>query len=306
MSTPVVFGTEIKQMMFVAGEGADPSAETVSLIENIVKAQIVHMITFADELAARRGSRIFSNNDLIFQLRHDNARVERLQKVLTLKHIRKSSKSDEEEYEKGLAEDIDSRDSVPNETDSSKGLATAARLPWNLSSIYPELPASLGETDSFQELDAANLEKLRVADEKTLHMSVDEYTTWSEYRHASFTRRRVIQFRQWCGLGTIGDHKSSDDVLDILGFLASEMVQRLTGLALAVQGREMRTRDVNDGADAPKRTHESPFQSDSTRWVKPAIEVRHVRRAYEITQAGGRGHGVAGKTARSQTGLHII
>lgn len=31
-------------MMFVASETTDPTAETVSLIENIVKAQVIHLV----------------------------------------------------------------------------------------------------------------------------------------------------------------------------------------------------------------------------------------------------------------------
>lgn len=263
-------------------------------------------IKFADELAARRGSRSFSNNDLIFQLRHDAARVERLQKFLNLKHIRKISKSDDEDNDKTQVEEVDASDSVPDEIGNRRTTTAIERLPWHVSSICPELPPSLGELDTFQEPAIANLEKLRSADRKTLGMTVGEYTTWSEYRHASFTRRRVIRFRRWCGLGSIADHKSNDDVLDILGFLTSEMVQRLTGLALAIQRREMQLRDMKERQHAIDGRLESSFRSNTMARVKPAIEAHHIRQAYETTQADDRTHRIAGKRSWSRTGLRII
>ena len=39
------YGTEISQMMFVFGEVQDPMSETVNLVEDIVKSQIIELVS---------------------------------------------------------------------------------------------------------------------------------------------------------------------------------------------------------------------------------------------------------------------
>ncbi|CRK41864.1 hypothetical protein BN1723_018903, partial [Verticillium longisporum] len=65
------FKQEIQQMMYIAGETQDTSDETTTLIESIIHGQVVHMLTTANDLALRRGVRLFTVADLIFQFRHD-------------------------------------------------------------------------------------------------------------------------------------------------------------------------------------------------------------------------------------------
>lgn len=63
-------------------------------------------------------------------------------------------------------------------------------------------------------------------------MSKDEYVHYSECRQASFTYRKAKKFRDWCHLSTLIDNKTSDDLIDIMGFLTSEMVSTLTETAI--------------------------------------------------------------------------
>ncbi|KAH0591923.1 hypothetical protein MHUMG1_10368 [Metarhizium humberi] len=308
MSTPPVFASEIRQMMYVAGETESASTEAVSLIESIIRNQVIHLITTADEYASRRGSRVFSNNDLIFQFRHDTARVERVQKFLALKALRRSSKADDEDVEKVDVEDADTmQGGLGDALETSRAVAASARLPWDINTLYGELPPGPADSAAYEEQDATNLEKLRAADAKTLNMTVAEYTTWSEYRHASFTRRRVVKFRQWCGLGVVADHKASDDVLDILGFLTSEMVHRLTVMALGLQERENRRRLVLYGE---QNTEIGGFASlmglNQDQQARLPVECRHIRHAYDMTQSASTAHGARRKGIRSTKMLCLI
>lgn len=41
---PVTFAKQIKQMMYVSGETAEPSAETTGMIEEIVRQQVIEMV----------------------------------------------------------------------------------------------------------------------------------------------------------------------------------------------------------------------------------------------------------------------
>ena len=70
-----------EQMMFVSGETVEPSTETTGIIEELVRAQVIEMLTQATTLANRRGVRSISTADLIFLIRHDKAKVSRLKKL---------------------------------------------------------------------------------------------------------------------------------------------------------------------------------------------------------------------------------
>lgn len=95
------------------------------------------------------------------------------------------------------------------------------------------------------------LRRLRHADLLTLSMSQAEYMEYSECRQASFTYKKARKFREWLiggtarpaslGLATLAGGSArdlarlSDDTLEILGFLAYEIVQKLTEVSLAVK-----------------------------------------------------------------------
>lgn len=81
--------------MFVSGETCDPPAETTSLIEDIVRDQVVEILYQASSIALRRGSRSIAPEDLIFLIRHDKAKVNRLRTYLSWKDVRKNAKEQE-------------------------------------------------------------------------------------------------------------------------------------------------------------------------------------------------------------------
>ncbi|KAJ4159507.1 uncharacterized protein LMH87_008405 [Akanthomyces muscarius] len=291
--------------LYIAGETGQPPLGTISLIESIVQNQVIQMISRAGEFAMRRGVRAFSNDDLIFQFRHDRARIERLQKFLLLKKMRSISRDEENDEKDQVGE------ATADALVQDPGVANvpATRIPWDLNSIYavqpPDAPGEIDASASEEQAVASNLQKLQAADKKTLAMSVEEYATWSEYRHASFTKRRA-RFRQWCGLGLIADHRSSDDVLDILTFLTSEMVQRLTLLARGTRELELTHATAVSPAAGDVRIkdcgeYDSPFKSTCSEKLIAELDVRHIRRAYEITQ-------IRGTTQRSfyRRGLQLI
>jgi len=78
--------------MFVFGEVQDPNTETVNLVEDIVRSQLIELIVQARGLAMRRGARFLSAEDLIFLIRHDRGKVNRLRTYLSWKDVRKHAK----------------------------------------------------------------------------------------------------------------------------------------------------------------------------------------------------------------------
>ncbi|CAG8605087.1 7619_t:CDS:2 [Acaulospora morrowiae] len=86
------YSSEIQQMMFVFGEVSEPCPETIMLVEDIVRSQVIEIIIQAAAQAAKRGSRYMSAEDLIFLIRHDRAKVNRLRTYLSWKDVRKNAK----------------------------------------------------------------------------------------------------------------------------------------------------------------------------------------------------------------------
>ncbi|KAI8723481.1 hypothetical protein NCS52_00203900 [Fusarium sp. LHS14.1] len=285
---------EISQMMYVSGETAEPPVETTSIIEDIVRQQVIELLRNCTEHASRRGSKSIGINDLIFQIRHDQAKVSRLRTFLSWKDVRKNVKDSDD---KGADADIAAGDDPvggvvagggPVDEAAKKNKKAKVGLPWEPSSYYNvEVPEREEEEDEEEEeMNYITLQRLRKADERTKAMTKEEYVTWSEYRQASFTYRKGKRFREWAGFGIVTDSKPSDDIVDILGFLTFEMVQTLTEMALKVKEQEdlARAQTGAGGAGAggenaaKKRKHEGAlfdFPSEG----KTPIEPRHVQEA---------------------------
>lgn len=86
------FQAEIQQMMFVMGESREPTDESLLLVEDITKRQILEILTRGLGCAHRRNSRIIQSQDLIFTVRDDPEKVSRLREFLSWKDIRKNLK----------------------------------------------------------------------------------------------------------------------------------------------------------------------------------------------------------------------
>lgn len=154
---------QILLMMLVAGEKGRPSHETTTLVENIVHEHVVHMLVTARDLAARRGSARFTVNDLLFQVRHNPARIGRLRNFLRWRRIRKTAtKMTEKKPGDGGEPDADDdaeailAEESGGEADMMDGGAEAALplgpspatksgamdifappLPWSVASLFP-------------------------------------------------------------------------------------------------------------------------------------------------------------------------
>jgi len=145
------------QMMFVSGETAEPSAETTGMIEELVRQQVIEMVshylplfifermtcfcaradrqqlTQATALANRRGVRSISVADLIFLIRHDKAKVSRLRTFLSWKDVRKNVKDSDDKggADAGDAADFgeDVRLQAPNVYDLTNSLPRQSAYP---------------------------------------------------------------------------------------------------------------------------------------------------------------------------------
>ncbi|PHH69209.1 hypothetical protein CDD82_7918 [Ophiocordyceps australis] len=294
-SKPFRYRQEISQMMYVSGETAEPPVETTTMIEDIVRQQVIELLRNCTELCSRRGSKSISINDLIFQIRHDQAKVSRLRTFLSWKDVRKNVKDSDD---KGADADLAAGDDtvggvvgsggggVPVEEAAKKNKKAKVRLPWEPTSFYNiEVPEREDEEDEEEdEMNYMTLQRLRKADERTKAMSREEYVTWSEYRQASFTWRKSKRFREWAGFNLVTDSKPSDDIVDILGFLTFEMVATLTEVALRIKEQEdvARAQTSADPASRKRKRHGGLFEFPDE--GKTPIEPRHVEEAFRRFQ----------------------
>ncbi|CAZ80741.1 unnamed protein product [Tuber melanosporum] len=283
------YRVEIQQMMFVSGETGEPSAETTGIIEEIVRGQVIEMLQQCTNLASRRGSRSISTDDLIFLIRHDKAKVSRLRTYLSWKDVRKTAKDNDPSGGAGAPDPADLLD------DAAAGIAGGTGpvqmrqkkakigLPWEVASFFSEQVPEREEDEDEDEVEAnaATLQRLKNADERTRGMTRDEYVHWSECRQASFTFRKGKRFREWAGFGTVTDAKPNDDIVDILGFLTFEIVQTLTEEALKV--KELEDQVLLESREKSKKRKREKFLFHAEEGRTP-IEPRHVEEAFRRLQ----------------------
>ncbi|KIM96711.1 hypothetical protein OIDMADRAFT_169530 [Oidiodendron maius Zn] len=298
------FKQEIQQMMFVSGEMAEPSIEVLKVMEEIVRDQVVEMLAIANGLASRRASRFITNNDIIFQFRHDALKVSRIRSFLAWKDFRKNAK-DEDKDAAGDPTISDNEDDIANKVKKE-----IQPLPWDIGSFYNQtVPADLKEEE--EEMDRANFYRLQREDERTKNMTKDEYITWSEYRQASFTRRKVKRFREWAGIGVITECKDNEDVMDILGFLICDMVHGITEEALRVKEQNNILMNGMDNGDLGSRKlgkNDVRGLFDRTTEERIAFQPKHIRQALVNLQGKARkGRAIfSGARAQQKMPLQLV
>ncbi|TFK82977.1 TFIID-18kDa-domain-containing protein [Polyporus arcularius HHB13444] len=228
------YSQEISQMMFVFGEVQDPNPETVNLVEDIVRSQLIELIVQARFLANRRAARHVSAEDLIFLIRHDRAKVNRLRTYLSWKDVRKHAKDSDGGGGGGM--EVENLEDGADDKLTAKAQKITIKLPWEIMTIYADvLPTDDEEDDDDIEAHEASIQRLKEADDATRQMTREEYQHYSDCRQASFTYRKAKRFKEFLNLPPALDFKTGDDTVDIVGFLAFEMVRALTIAGLNVK-----------------------------------------------------------------------
>lgn len=242
--------------------------------------------------------RSISTDDLIFLIRHDKAKVSRLKTFLSWKDVRKNVKDSDDKGGADAADFAAADDPIaggvvagPQDVASKpKNKRARVGLAWDVNSFYSvQVPEREDEEDEEEEeQNYATLQRLAAADERTKHMTREEYVFWSECRQASFTYRKSKRFREWAGFGIVTESKPNDDIVDILGFLTFEIVQTLTEEALKVKEREDREKNrrggADNGEDSKKRKRETGL-FDPPEEGRTPVEPKHIREAYRKLQA---------------------
>jgi transcription initiation protein SPT3 len=281
------YRVEIQQMMFVSGETNDPPERTTDLIEDIVRDQVIALLIQAQRNAFIRGQKSILPEDMIFLIRHDKAKVNRLRTYLSWKDVRKGAKEQEGGDFAAAAGDNLIEDAGAGAVDNKISVTKQKKylkLPWELEFMFTEQPLIGGISGNMddekideeeREAVLAQIKRLRQNDERTRNMTQQEYVHWSECRQASFTFRKGKRFREWCGIAQVTEVKPSDDVIDILGFLTFEIVCSLTEEALKIKASMDR---IADDRDARRYLFMEPSNDN-----KP-ISPEHIQEAWRRLQ----------------------
>lgn len=295
------YQVEISQMMFVFADVVDPAPEVTKLVEDIVRSQVIEMIIQSRRLAQRRSSKYLSPEDLIFLIRYDRAKVNRLRTYLSWKDVRKNAKDsgDSAGGAAGGAGEMDALDD-PSAMDGANAKATKMkiRLPWEISSIYSEHILALPNADGEEEEDdddieahEASMQRLKDADEATRRMTREEYVHYSECRQASFTFRKSKKFREFINTNAYLDVKPNDDIIDILGFLAFEVVRELCLGAVAIKKSLEEQEAARVRADAQQQQAQA---TSST--VSSSTSTASAKRKHDETDTSTEGETVDKRT----------
>lgn len=110
-------------------------------------ANWARQVVQARGLAQRRGLRVPTTEDLIFLIRHDRGKVNRLRNYLGWKDVRKKAKDD------GVDEkDIESFEPESNGASNRlKSQKLKLKIPWDLSTIYTDILISNEENEDEEE-----------------------------------------------------------------------------------------------------------------------------------------------------------
>lgn len=263
---------EIQQMMYVSGEVSNPLRETLILVEDLVRAHLVEIVAAASQISALRNSKSLIPEDILFVIRYAKTMVTRVKSYLSWKDVRRVQKSGggAEAGPGGVpvvgvagagggagddgvdgvmdVDDVIDEGDEPGAADAKlKPQRNMIPLPWDFVYSYSQcieeeplfnLDCDSGfeeEDNEEQEAYLHQMQRLKTADEYTRNMSQEEYIRYTECRQASFSYKRPARFLSWIGINNFVSGKPSSEVVDVLGFLGHEIVQRLAEEALIVK-----------------------------------------------------------------------
>ena len=115
-------------------------------------------------------------------------------------------------------------------------------VPRELLSYYEDLPVNpltrtLDSLDHTGSTTTTTTDEGSFFDRITRTMSPQAYLEYAECRQASFTFKKLKKFREWLTPQHLTDYRVGDDCMELLGFVAWELTQRLAMRALHLQSR---------------------------------------------------------------------
>ncbi|KAK7142819.1 hypothetical protein R3I94_012236 [Phoxinus phoxinus] len=212
------FIPELQSMMFALGDSRRPLHETAALVEDIVHTQLINLLHQAAEVALLRGARVISPEDIIFLMRKDKKKLQRLIKYMQFR-----------DYKSKVLKTIDDEDPLDSDKYSSNKRQRLAQ----------DFLGSIDQTGEFlslveeEEVDEVKQERLERIEKMTRNMDSSLYSDFCESRQLSFSKK-ASKFREWLDCSSL-DVKPNAMSMEILSYLAYETVAQVVDLALLVK-----------------------------------------------------------------------
>lgn len=204
-----IYAQEIESMMYTCGDVRVPEKESSLYMEQIIYVQIKILLNKAYEISKIKGSKKICIEDIVFLMRNNPHRVKKLSNYITFKDV---------------------RNKVNREVISLRNTGeTKLKYGWLPKNIY-------------EKMDEVQC-RLHTIDKMTEGMTKEEYLDFTECRQASFTFRKGKRFREF--LNT--EYKMKDDLLDVLGFLACEIVFDIVSMASKISREKSKSAEIDPG-----------------------------------------------------------
>lgn len=240
-------------MMFTFGDVRDVLSGSSAFVEELVRSQLLDLLKRAAGVTVKRSSRSVSVEDILWLVRHDPLKKRRLSEFLRWRDVRKNIRDAEEE-----TIDADVEDELPD----SEGRTLAK------GNTEPSLAAA--DVQAFESTDASDADsiddrayrqetrqRLLEADRITRGMTRSAYVDYSECRQASFVFKKAKRFRDWLSLGdgVAADGsvvRVSEDAIEVLGYIAWEIVRRITVAGCAIRKKSESQQTVAESSAQPQ------------------------------------------------------
>ncbi|XP_062072905.1 transcription initiation protein SPT3 homolog [Lepus europaeus] len=266
----ISFVAEIMSMMFSLGDARRPVHETVVLVEDVVRTQLINLLRQAAEVSQLRGARVISPEDLLFLMRKDKKKLRRLLKYMFMR-----------DYKSKIIKSIDEDDLPENKVSGSSKTNKRQKIVqdfFNSIDQTGELMAML-END---EIDEVKQERMERAERQTRIMDSAQYAEFYKSRHLSFSKKSS-KFRDWLDCSSM-EIKPTVVTMEILADLAYETVAQLVDLALLVR-QDMVTKagdPLSHAVSATFMQYHSSAESAAACGIeaqRDAIQPCHIREA---------------------------
>lgn len=231
-STKLWFQAEITAMMYAFGDSRKPCAESVALVEDIVRQQMSTLLVQTADITSMRGGKFMSIDDILFLLKKDKDKLRRVIRYLDFRDSKlRTQKSVTQE-----------EDEVMEISSGETGKADNKRLKLAydfISSIdnTGELVALFDEEGHVDHVRQERLERAERIAESLDHQSYVEFT---EAKQVNFNKK-AGKFKEWLDISSLIDVKPSGAVMEILSFIAYETIGQIVDLSLLVKQDQERS-----------------------------------------------------------------
>jgi len=256
----------LSRMILGLGIDTCPSIETMKFLEQILHREIRHALIQADQLATARGSQIIRGEEILFLLRKNKIKTQRLVKYLSMKDMIGACNANDQPPS-GSAANQD--EPTPLETDIDVGQNSGKR-----SKMCRDFFSSLDQTGELcavvntEASDPDREERWKRLDQIASNLDSERYVEWSAARRASFGRVLTPKFTEWMTKDLGIECKPNNTAVEMLTFLAYEAIAELVDMILLVR------RDKRSDARDPFTKIKLPVRAFSSQRMNELSEMQ--------------------------------